>query len=765
MNTIFDFLCLRKPKFEYVCPPLCEFSASGFPIIVLNPFSKGKVTGLVLGGVGNFRLSWNAFPGALCYTIYRATTSDPFGPYTIVAECVNGNPECPTCPPGDDPHIDITPFGEGCYRVSAITEDGESDLSDPVCSPGTGGGQTVTVIATDPEAYEIGEVPGVFTIFRTGDTSNPVTVNFTVSGTAVPGVDYDPIGTTAFMAAGVTSVQVIVTPIDNLILGPDLTVILTLQAGDYFIGSPNAALITIHQSAADAPCSLFESDSTVYGTINLSGACPPEAIDGFVCQVTGLDIGSYRWEYVSGAYFSTPNWWVVRTTGCSGLGNQVGHQYFDGVSEVPGGLNYFDFVASLNENHATQAAAEAEYAAQVSSGAGSLFIREPAGIARLKTCIQTDPNFATFRIRRVLKLSQPQPLDLQIQNFSSYVLGRFTVTYNAVTSAPIALDASAATVQTALNAMATIVADGGVTCAGALSTGMTITWNVNGNRNLSAGALTTVNPGITAVVILTQDGTGILPEIQTLTVGKYCSDFNVNAVLPEYTGTINTRDLSFPQWYENPTPYNANLPPKRQSNIEWLDTRVQLVVGPEPPVTAPTVAAGAAGNVNAGAHKWKIVFVGAGGESSGSPESAELVLGVASQVNLTNIPIGPTGTTQRRVYRTLAGGTTYYQVDTIPNNTATIYTDNTDDASIFNAGFGTPIKPTSCFWVCAVVCVANVAAINFPAVIWSGAKLTGVDPVGEYLLSYPYGSIGGQQCPVVNQAAGGLSSITLTGIF
>lgn len=765
MNTIFDFLCMRKPKFEYVCPPLCEFSASGFPTIVLDPFSRNKVTGLVFGGVGNLRLSWNAFPGALCYTIYLATTSDPFGPYEIVAECVNGNPECPECPPGPDPHINIEPFGEGCYRVSAITEDGESELSDPACSPGTGGGQTVTVIATTPEAYEIGEVPGAFTIFRSGDTSNPVTVNFTVSGTAVPGVDYDPIGSSAFMAGGVNSVVVVVTPIDNLILGPDLTVIFTLQAGDYTIGSPGAALVTIHQSAADAPCSLFEADDTVYGTIDLNGSCPPEMIDGFVCEILALDIGSYRWEYVDGAYESGGLWWVVRTTGCSGLTNQIGHQYFDGVTQSPAGLNYFDFVASTNENHPTQAAAEAEYAAQVPNGAATLFVRESGGIARLKTCIQTDPNFATFQIRRMLKLSQPQPLDLQIENFSAYVDGRFIVIYNAVTSAPIALDAVAATVQTALNAMATITADGGVTCAGSLSTGLTITWVVNGNRNLSTGLLVTVNPGITAVVTLTQDGTAGLPEIQTLTVGVYCADFNIDAALPEYAGTINTRDLSFPQWYEYPTPYDENNPPVRQSNVEMLDARVQLVVGPEPPVTAPTVAAGGAGNVDAGSHKWKIVFVSLIGESSGSPESAELVLGVSSQVNLTDIPLGPSGTTARRIYRTLAGGITYYQVDTIPNNTATIYTDDTDDASIFSAGFGTPIKPASCFWACAVVCVANVAAINFPSAIWSGSKLTGVDPTGEYLLSYPYGSIGFQQCPVVQQAIGGLQSLTLTGVF
>jgi hypothetical protein len=103
---------------------VCEaiFSSSSGPHIVLNPLTPQSFpTGLVLGGEGSFFLSWDAYPGALCYSVYKADTSDPFGSYTIIAECI------------PNPPFNIEPFGFGCYRISAITANGETPLSLPTC--------------------------------------------------------------------------------------------------------------------------------------------------------------------------------------------------------------------------------------------------------------------------------------------------------------------------------------------------------------------------------------------------------------------------------------------------------------------------------------------------------------------------------------------------------------------------------------------------------------------------------------------------------
>lgn len=128
MNAVIEVLYLRRPRLEYISPPVCEFdfSSSGGPVVVLDALGRILApSGFVLGGRGRFTLSWNNYPGALCYTVYKAVDSNnPFGEYVVVAECI------------EDPMINLEPEGEGCYRVSAITENGESELSDPICEVG-----------------------------------------------------------------------------------------------------------------------------------------------------------------------------------------------------------------------------------------------------------------------------------------------------------------------------------------------------------------------------------------------------------------------------------------------------------------------------------------------------------------------------------------------------------------------------------------------------------------------------------------------------
>jgi hypothetical protein len=104
----------------------------------------------------------------------------------------------------------------------------------------------VTVLATDSSATEAGLTTGTFSISRTGDTTDPVTVNYSVTGTAVNGTDYAMLATTAIIPAAQSSVNVVVTPIDEAAPEDDETVILTLTSGTgYTVGSPSAATVTI----------------------------------------------------------------------------------------------------------------------------------------------------------------------------------------------------------------------------------------------------------------------------------------------------------------------------------------------------------------------------------------------------------------------------------------------------------------------------------------------------------------------------------------
>ncbi len=108
---------------------------------------------------------------------------------------------------------------------------------------------------------------------------------------------------------------------------------------------------------------------------------------------------------------------------------------------------------------------------------------------------------------------------------------------------------------------------------------------------------------------------------------------------------------------------------------------------------APTVAVNAtAGNLN-GTYLYKATFctgykdsdatVRINGETAGGTTSVS-VSPVNQQVNLSNIPVGPTGTVARRIYRTAAGGAdgTQKLVTTINDNITTSWTDNLADASL-----------------------------------------------------------------------------------
>jgi len=97
--------------------------------------------------------------------------------------------------------------------------------------------------------------------------------------------------------------------------------------------------------------------------------------------------------------------------------------------------------------------------------------------------------------------------------------------------------------------------------------------------------------------------------------------------------------------------------------------------------TAPITALNAtAGNLT-GSFEYAVTFITNVGETLQSADSNP-TSATAQQINLTNIPIGGSGTVNRRIYRQKNGTGSYLLVTTIANNTATTFTDNVADASL-----------------------------------------------------------------------------------
>jgi hypothetical protein len=123
---------------------------------------------------------------------------------------------------------------------------------------GTPGSVTVTIAdspnvsveATDSVASEIGPDSGTFTVRRTGPTTAPLDVWFSLSGTASNFDDYAAIGQGVTIPAGASSATVTVAPVVDQVYEGTETVVLTLQFGTYSIAAPGSATVTI---ADDAP--------------------------------------------------------------------------------------------------------------------------------------------------------------------------------------------------------------------------------------------------------------------------------------------------------------------------------------------------------------------------------------------------------------------------------------------------------------------------------------------------------------------------------
>lgn len=166
-NQKLEYLYNRRPPLHYESPAFCinEFSSTAEPTITLTPFARRRgPTGLIIGGTGLVILSWDNYPGALCYSVYKAVDEeDPFGEYILVAECIQ------------DAEIDLTPFGEGVYRISAITPEGETELSDPI---------TFTFV-TPPVTFSIFDTGLATATHKLGENGDVVGVDTTLATPAL----------------------------------------------------------------------------------------------------------------------------------------------------------------------------------------------------------------------------------------------------------------------------------------------------------------------------------------------------------------------------------------------------------------------------------------------------------------------------------------------------------------------------------------------------------------------------------------------------
>jgi hypothetical protein len=163
------------------------------------------------------------------------------------------------------PDTSATPGTTYFYKVTAFNANGDSAFSN-TASGVVPALATVTLSATDTTAAEDGATgpsTGTYTVTRTGSTSSPLTVNYTIGGTALNTTDYNTITTSVTIPAGSASATINITPKRDDVLESTETVILTLAAGTgYTAGSPSVGTVNI----ADNGLILYEGFNYTPGT-------------------------------------------------------------------------------------------------------------------------------------------------------------------------------------------------------------------------------------------------------------------------------------------------------------------------------------------------------------------------------------------------------------------------------------------------------------------------------------------------------------------
>jgi len=139
-----------------------------------------------------------------------------------------------------------------------------------------------------------------------------------------------------------------------------------------------------------------------------------------------------------------------------------------------------------------------------------------------------------------------------------------------------------------------------------------------------------------------------------------------------------------PLTYDSVTTFKASFDDPANTTYSIGSAVKARKAGVDPPGTAPTLADSTVAGTPNGVYYGKITFINADGYES-NPSSASASLTVASKKITWTVPVNASAgntTAKRKLYRTKAGGSVYYYVDIISDNTTTAYTDNIADTSL-----------------------------------------------------------------------------------
>lgn len=205
----------------------------------------------------------------------------------------------------------ITDAGDGLYDSGVFLE------AKSFTTTGNSNNVTATINSAIPNSSDLYEGCGTATItfHRYGNTSTPQTLNFTISGTATNGVDYNTFPTSVTFAPGVTEIPITLTPVADGINEPDETVTITL-IDENPCPLPNPPSVTVTIKNYEPPTLTAPPD--VFNKCNKEPTELLAVVTGGASNIITWDNGGGSGNPVTVAPNVTTTYTVTLTDQCSG---------------------------------------------------------------------------------------------------------------------------------------------------------------------------------------------------------------------------------------------------------------------------------------------------------------------------------------------------------------------------------------------------------------------------------------------------------------
>lgn len=235
-------------------------------------------------------------------------------------------------------NVDLYYFHNGEYRLVGTSEN----------TPAVANGSTanvwvdwtigeikplITLTATDAGAAEQDQDPGIWTLTRDGDPADPLTVFFSLTGSATEGADYtlSPSGSITF-ASGESSATVTLTPVDDSVFSEIESAGLLITPDPAYIAPPDAVFIDILDNDNNPPEVTAGPDQVV--ALDPSAAWTPaslaptawyDASDADTLTLTGSSVTAWADKSTNGLDLAQAN---------SAAQPQVGVNTINGMTTV-----------------------------------------------------------------------------------------------------------------------------------------------------------------------------------------------------------------------------------------------------------------------------------------------------------------------------------------------------------------------------------------------------------------------------------------------